>query len=467
MYITKKVTLEDALCTTPDEAVMIPDPVLLAAIRDELGIPGSQLTCGDMAALDWLVLEEGSGLKSLAGLHNAVNLEVLYVSDTEVSDLTPIRDLASLLYLGVSGSPIADMSVIAGLTGLRTLDIDTIGVTSIEFLRGLTQLESLSLRENPIEDLSPLGDLTQLTTLFIDHVSRTTDISAIAGLLKLERLGIGYLNHEEYGSPDLSHLLGLSNLDQLWSNGLGLSSVAAIGDLNLSFVDVSSNELTEFDELAEMDSLTHLYAHSNQVKALPSDMSGMTSLSLLMIGRNEAISDLGPLAAVPTLEGLSADGTSVSDMSPLAGLDQLRVLILYAAEIESVTAVSESLDILDLGANRITDISGLSGAGNFEVIRLDGNLISDLTPLVANTGLGEDTQILLEENCLDLEAAETQAWIEDLEIRGVRASTTEAPIIRHATTNACDRRRRPGRPRACRSARQPGRDRPPRYAPRH
>jgi len=60
------------------------------------------------------------------------------------------------------------------------------------------------------------------------------------------------------------------------------------------------------------------------------------------------------------------------------------------------------LTALDLGVNLITDVTPLAGMVNLEFLFMEGNLISDISPLVANPGLGAGDSINLRENCLDL-----------------------------------------------------------------
>ena len=75
-----------------DAAIWMPDPHLQHAIREELQIPdGIPIHPADMARLNHLIIEHD--IQRLKGLEHAVNLRVLFVSRSEVSDLTPLRDL--------------------------------------------------------------------------------------------------------------------------------------------------------------------------------------------------------------------------------------------------------------------------------------------------------------------------------------------------------------------------------------
>ena len=72
---------------------------------------------------------------------------------------------------------------------------------------------------------------------------------------------------------------------------------------------------------------------------------------------------------------------------------------------------------LYLGGINITDLSFLSNLTNLETLGLEYNSISDLSPLVANTGLGEGDTIYVKENPLSYLSIHTH--IPALQNRGV------------------------------------------------
>ena len=83
--------------------VHIPDPKLLAAIRDTLDLPGgAPLTQHRMFRLTELTANEQK-ITDLTGIGHAVNLNFLALGGNQITDLTPIAGLAKLRFLSVWG----------------------------------------------------------------------------------------------------------------------------------------------------------------------------------------------------------------------------------------------------------------------------------------------------------------------------------------------------------------------------
>ena len=76
-----------------------------------------------------------------------------------------------------------------------------------------------------------------------------------------------------------------------------------------------------------------------------------------------------------------------------------------------------NLNSLDLSGNSISDLSAVAGLTNLLELYLAKNAISDLSPLVANTGLGADTEIDVQGNPLDYPSIYTH--IPELQARSI------------------------------------------------
>ena len=133
------------------------------------------------------------------------------------------------------------------------------------------------------------------------------------------------------------------------------------------------------------------------------DIANLTELT----ARNASIRDLTGLEAATNLTVLhlgavlAATGfinsNSVSDLSPLAALNNLTDLWLWG--------------------NSISDISPVAGLNQLTWLQLGNNNISDISPLVANTGLGNGDRIYLQGNPLSHLSIHTH--IPALQSRGV------------------------------------------------
>ena len=127
--------------------------------------------------------------------------------------------------------------------------------------------------------------------------------------------------------------------------------------------------------------------NSNSVSDI-SPLAGLNNLTQLWLERNN-ITDLSPLAGLNNLTHLVLWNNFITDLSPLAGLSALTRLDLYYNLISDVSPLAglTNLTVLQAHSNFIADISPLDGLNNLLVLWLDGNNISDLSPLTGLTRL--------------------------------------------------------------------------------
>jgi len=177
--------------------------------------------------------------------------------------------------------------------------------------------------------------------------------------------------------------------------------------------------------------LEWLDASYNKVEDV-SALSNLMSLQVLELEDN-LISDASPLSQLNNLHRLNLCGNNINDLTPLIGLTKLQKLHLERNQISDISSLSNVTDvrILYLGSNKITNISPLEGLkrigdwdgwalkrGGFNIhLTLSNNQISDISPLVTNSGIGEGDIIDLTGNPLNDEAY--NAHIPILEKRGV------------------------------------------------
>ena len=138
---------------------------------------------------------------------------------------------------------------------------------------------------------------------------------------------------------------------------------------------------------ADMAALSHLVIIEHDIESLRG-LEYAINLGFLHIGRGE-VSDLTPLAELENLRVLKLFGNPISDISPLAGLIGLQELHLGGSLISDLTPLAnlQNLRVLRLQNNQISDISPLSGLIGLRELILKGNAISDFTPLVSLTNL--------------------------------------------------------------------------------
>lgn len=139
---------------------------------------------------------------------NLTGLKKLWLSQTQVSDLTPIRELTGLQALDLDQSRIIDFPPIREFTRLKVLSLSDTQVSDLTPTNGLTGFEALYLTRTRVSDLTPIRGLTGLQRLYLGQ-TQVFDLTPIRGLARLQQLDLDYTP-----VSDLRPLLSLAGLRQ-------------------------------------------------------------------------------------------------------------------------------------------------------------------------------------------------------------------------------------------------------------
>ena len=125
----------------------------------------------------------------------------------------------------------------------------------------------------------------------------------------------------------------------------------------------------------------------NQVSDL-SPIAGLINLRRLYL-LNTPISDLSPLKGLINLTELHLNDTLVSDLSPIRGLTNLVSLNIHPTLVTDLSPVAGliNLESIAFSNENLSDISPLAGLINLKSIFCWGHAISDLSPLAGLTKL--------------------------------------------------------------------------------
>jgi internalin A len=118
--------------------------------------------------IDLLLKQAGTKNCKLAN-SKLTKLEHLDLSNSKISDLTPLASLTKLNALELSTNQISDLKPLTSLTKLRGLYLSANQVSDLKPLAGLTNLNWIHLTTNKISNIEPLSGLIQLTTLYLQH----------------------------------------------------------------------------------------------------------------------------------------------------------------------------------------------------------------------------------------------------------------------------------------------------------
>ena len=409
-----------------DTVLDIPDANLRVAVEGRLGKKsGETITTDEMAAIMWLSAGR-MGIVDLIGLEFATGLTNLNLFNNQISDLSPLSGLTAMVELILSDNQIVDISLLSGLTSLRELSLTNNQIVDISPLSGLTSLRELYLTNNQIVDISPLSGLTSLEVLSLAN-NQIVGISSLTGLTRLKQLSI--TNNQ---IVDLSQLSGLNRLSWL---DLSNNKIADISPLlensglgEGDFVDLRHNPLDD-------DSINvHIIALKERgVKVLVTGaVVDIPDANLRTVVEHRLGKESGETITTDemvTFYGLSAEASSIVDLTGLEFATKLTDLFLANNEIADLSPLTEldALWNLYLTNNEIVDLSPLSGLNNrLRWLDLSKNKIADISPLLKNSGLGEGDLVDLRHNPLDDDSINVH--IIALKERGVKVLVTGAVV---------------------------------------
>ena len=191
-------------------------------------------------------------------------------------------------------------------------------------------------------------------------------------------------------------------------------SVGAQDDLTCGLVsgltdlEAQNAEIESLMGMQNLTSLTFLGLGNNSIVDIR-PLSGLTSLTSLGLGNNSIV-DLSALSRLVNLTFLSFRENSVSDISALSGLTRLTNLDLTHNSISDISVLSglTAMATLRIYNNPITDISSLRGLTSLTELHVhDLPDLSNIQPLLNNTGLGAGDRVILmrsDISCADAEA---------------------------------------------------------------
>ncbi len=282
------------VATSLGTPVAIPDPGLNKWIRSQLGKPEGVIDSSEMEALRFV---NAWGVRDLTGIECAINATDISLSESMVTDLSPLSELVKLEELKITGSKeLVDLEPLKGLENLTYLELQGLGITNLEPLSDITNLESLSIQNADLSDLSPLSELSKLIYLSL----RNDKINNLEPLGSLENLNTLDLTENEIQS--LEGLSSLLNLEWLGLDTNQISDLEPISNLTgLGTLSVRSNRISVIDVAAEMR-ISTLYMDDNLISDLDSLAEFGYTPSTLSLSRNY-ISDLEPIASARWITG--------------------------------------------------------------------------------------------------------------------------------------------------------------------
>ena len=240
------------------EVVAIPDTKFAAALIAAIPFkhePTNYLYDIDLAGITNL-FEDHGGITNISGIEYCSSLANIDLFENDISDVSSIGNVTSLLSIELGYNQATNLSSLAGLTNLSYLGITQNGVTDISFISGLRSLRELWAAYNPIADLGPLGALTNLEVLALANCV-TTNLAPVELLTQLREI---YFLDNPFS--DISSLATLTNLYRAHLSGNQITDLQALID------NAAAGGIGVGDQLELLSNPLSDFALTNQIPIL-------------------------------------------------------------------------------------------------------------------------------------------------------------------------------------------------------
>lgn len=290
-----------------------------------------------LSKLSYLDLDD-NGVTNLAPLKGLENMEELWLSDNDPQNINALTSMPKLRRLGLKDTMLTDedIDILCQIQTLEELAIERneISADSLDKLVAAlpdctithddpyytfevdgtvyksTDTEILSISGKNLHSLEAISNFTALKSLNVSD-NTLSDLSPLAGLVKLRTLDLGNVAGGSNAYADLSPLSALTDLRSLSLPNSGVSDVSALGSLTaLNELILSFNGITDISAAASMTQLQSLSLENNRITDI-SSLSGLHNLSYLGLTGNP-IRDLSPLYGLSNLRELYISGCNVT-----------------------------------------------------------------------------------------------------------------------------------------------------------
>ncbi|MFH0761156.1 MAG: C10 family peptidase [Bacteroidota bacterium] len=346
-----------------------------------LNVPGPRIVFED-AVLEDIIVDELQRMNP-SSVISATSDQVLNISsisiDKPVNSLKGLESCKNLQVLNISGSgQEIDFSPVSTLKRLKSLSITNILPGNIQQISKNDHLFELQLDKVPLSDLSFLPSLRNLLILYIKDIlipdpETTTNLSLLEGLT-LSGCGITQTGFVQ-SLTRLKHLdLSNNEITRIrWTD-----KISRLQSLNLS-----NNQLPDLFFLDKLPVIRDLNVSHNQVTRFTTGQI-FYKLASLDLSFNE-IDSIFLLYPADNLRTVNVRGNHIRTISGLKNFAPGIVqAILSDNDLPDLwSGCLQNLSYLDISNNRITHLLTIPDHPSLTHLSCQGNLISDLYPLVA------------------------------------------------------------------------------------
>ena len=385
----------------------------------------------------WSLDLRSNQISDISALSAMRELTWLMLDDNTISDLTPLTDLNDLSSLYLRQNSVSDLSALADKVELTDLRLNGNRVTDVSPLSRLTKLTRLELNDNSVVDLDPLADMHELRTLNIDR-NRVADLSALAEMDQL-----WWLQLRDNSISDIGPLKDLVTLNTMMLGGNRISDLSALSAFtNIRWMTLTDNVITNIEPLVDRaifggegsaGAYVGLDGNPLDAESVDEHIPTLNSWGVrARFARRGSEVTIDPIAD-PTLRELIAHELSrgslhLDDKFVRLPIDQLNELRMYGQGVATLQGLGSAagLERLYAGANDISDVSPLAELENLSALDLRNNRIVDVSPLADNESISLNDWVALDANPLSQDSLNVHVPV--LLARGVQVSVNSVLV---------------------------------------
>lgn len=248
----------------------------------KLDLSGTKIIdLGDLPLAEELSISH-TKVTSLLGLQTSLSfrgrqvvLEKLDLSQSKVTDISPLANANALVMLNLAGTKVEDFSPLANLDNLIDLDLSETGLTDATVLHtSAIKLETLNLSNTPFADLKQLAAMTQLSSLKLSG-TQIVDLQPIEEFLPW---GLDSLDLTNCKLTDIEPLKQLQGLLQLKLNCEGLTDLSPLSSMTILKI-LSLENVSPTLDLTPISNLE--YVRSLRITGIVNDISKLRTMTRL------------------------------------------------------------------------------------------------------------------------------------------------------------------------------------------
>ncbi|MGL4798442.1 MAG: leucine-rich repeat domain-containing protein, partial [Cellulosilyticaceae bacterium] len=341
-------------------------------------------------------------LTNLAGIESLQNLEKLTLKELSCQDLEVLGKLPLLTSLTLEDYEIpVDSQVLGTLTNLKTISLSGDNIRNLEPLAALTQLEDVSLIETDVAKVEWLVDLPQLTKLTLTNNADLKDMECLRKIPQLTHFSVKAYDtsmpvleqlksFEVTGINDMTPLSYMTELETLVLNGCDTNNPRQLAKLtklqelvvnNTVGSGYSEDDIGVFFELPALKTL-RLKGGAYCIKDL--EKLKKTSITTLEITDATIVRDMTYISD-GFISSVDYDAYTGDEVAPYVlqnpSIKELTLAGMGLTVLPTITQM-ESLNYLDVSYNKLADVEALKDHSTLETLKLNGNRLLDVTPLL-------------------------------------------------------------------------------------